>query len=33
MADRGKREEDGKTKMWISRERKEFFRWNKNPLW
>ena len=30
----GKREEDGNTKIWISRERKELFRWNKKHfLW
>ena len=29
MADRGKREEDGSTKIRVSRERKELFRWNK----
>ena len=30
MADREKRGESGNTKNWISRERKEIFRWNKN---
>ena len=30
MADRGKTGKDGKTKTWISQERKELFRWNKN---
>ena len=29
MADTEKRGEDGKTKIWISWERKELFRWNK----
>ena len=29
MADREKKRENGNTKMWISRERKELFRWNK----
>ena len=29
---RGKREEEGNTKIWISRERKELFRWNKKHL-
>ena len=29
MANRRKREEDRNTKIWISRERKELFRWNK----
>ena len=29
MADREKRGEDENTKIWISREQKEFFRWNK----
>ena len=29
MADRDKKREDGNTKIWISRERKELFRWNK----
>ena len=29
MTDKGKREEDGNTKIWISQERKELFRWNK----
>ena len=29
MADREKRGEDGITKIWISRERKELFSWNK----
>ena len=29
MADRGEREEDGNTKLWMSREQKELFRWNK----
>ena len=32
MADRGKRGEDKNTKIWISRERKELFRWNKKHL-
>ena len=27
-----KRGEDGNTKIWISRERKEFFRWNKKHI-
>ena len=30
MADREKREEDKNTKIWISLEQKELFRWNKN---
>ena len=29
MADREKRGEDENTKIWISQERKELFRWNK----
>ena len=29
MEDRDKKREDGNTKVWISRERKELFRWNK----
>ena len=29
MDDRGKRGEDGNTKIWISREWKELFSWNK----
>ena len=29
MADREKRGEDGNTKIWVSRDRKELFRWNK----
>ena len=29
MADREKKGEDGNTKIWISRERKELSRWNK----
>ena len=29
MADREKKGEDENTKIWISRERKELFRWNK----
>ena len=29
MADRGKRGEDGNTKIWISRKQKELFQWNK----
>ena len=29
MADRGGRAEDENTKIWISQERKELFRWNK----
>ena len=29
MADKEKREEDENTKIWISRERKELFRWIK----
>ena len=29
MADKEKRGEDENTKIWISREQKEFFRWNK----
>ena len=33
MADREKRVEDGNTKIWISREQKELFRWNKNNFW
>ena len=28
-----KREEDGNTKIWISREQKELFRWNKKHFW
>ena len=30
MADREKRGEDENTKIWISQEPKELFRWNKN---
>ena len=30
MANKEKGREDGNTKIWISRERKELFRWNKN---
>ena len=29
MADREQKGKEGNTKIWISRERKEFFRWNK----
>ena len=29
MADMEKRGEDGNTKIWISQERKELYRWNK----
>ena len=29
MVDREKRGEDGNAKIWISREQKELFRWNK----
>ena len=29
MADKEKKREDGNTKTWLSRERKELFRWNK----
>ena len=29
MLDRGKREEEGNVKVWLSKERKELFRWNK----
>ena len=29
MVDWGKKGEDGKTKIWISREGNELFRWNK----
>ena len=29
MAERGKRREDGNTKIWISREPKELFQWSK----
>ena len=29
MADKEKRGEDENIKIWISREQKEFFRWNK----
>ena len=29
MADRGKRGEDENTKVWISQEWKDLFRWNK----
>ena len=29
MADRERKREDGNTKNWISRKRKELFRWNK----
>ena len=32
MTDREKREEDGNTKVWITRERTELFRWNKKPF-
>ena len=32
MADRGKKREDENTKIWIPRERKELFRWNKKHL-
>ena len=32
MADREKREEDENTKILISHERKELFKWNKNIL-
>ena len=32
MADREKRGEDENTENWISRERKELFRWNKKYL-
>ena len=32
MADREKRGEDENTKIWISRERKELFRWNKKTF-
>ena len=27
--DKGEKGEDGNTKIWVSRERKEIFRWNK----
>ena len=32
MADRKKKGEDGNTKVWISRERKELFTWNKKQF-
>ena len=32
MADREKTEEDEYTKIWISRERKELFKWNKTQF-
>ena len=32
MADRENSEEDKNTKIWISRERKELFRWNKKTF-
>ena len=32
MADREKKVEDGNTKIWISREQKKLFRWNKKHL-
>ena len=32
MTDKGKRGDDGNTKIWISRERKELFGWNKKTF-
>ena len=32
IADKEKKGEDGNTKIWISWERKELFRWNKKHL-
>ena len=32
MADRGEKREDRNTKIWLCREQKEFFRWNKKTF-